>query len=685
LAAQLHPSFRPRTFGTGIAVPSERRETRRGRRAPRRTTFEAWQELMSSLWIIHREPQFRAALARLAAAGEAAVLAAPGDSQLEGAAPADVVLLGLAGDFEVELQFAHRFASRLPGARWILLPEHCDVDRARALFDTFDTAVLAYPPDPRALRGMIHAPFHPGGDPLPLSQRPSRDVLSNRFARWFADLELPELLRVLDPHLSDVSLLICGEPGTGRGLLARYVHTFGDTVIGALVHVVCTQDSSAENLLEAIAAEGRRQPKAPATCTLWLEDVDRLPVTTQRQVQAWIEYALPAGILQAGALRWIGTAGDDEAALASGLRQALGAFSLRIPPVRERPHLIAPFVGDTIHAWCSGRGGRPRRFGEDAMTVLEEYPWPGNLRELESTVLQTLLASSADPVRADDLQHEGVAFAPLSAADVGALLEEADTEAPAQIPAQELPDEPIRIEIDEPTESTPPPVQGEKEEATDAELRRLVGAVAHEVRNPLTTIRTFAELLPARYQDGEFRERFAELVGRGIERIEEVVQELVRLAALAAPKTEPIDIASLIEELLERQRERIRERRLLVLKELDKSQPLALGDDEQLRFAFEALLQKCLDIVPERGDVYFASRYHEAGLRGMPSVRVLVRFRGPEGETTAAPVPGVSPAENALEFVVAEAVARAQGGALAIQAGEGDETVLVLDLPAPLA
>jgi len=638
---------------------------------------------MSTLWIIHREPQFRAALARLAAAGESAMLAAPGDSQLDDAPPADVVVLGLADDFEVELQFAHRFASRQPGARWILLPQPRDLDRARALFDTFGTVVLAYPPDPRALRKIVHAPVRRGGgDPLPLSQRPSRDVLSNRFARWFADLELPELLRILDPHLSDIPVLIRGEPGTGRGLLARYVHTFGDTVIGALVHVVCTRDSSAEDLLEAIAAEGRRLSETPVTCTLWLEDVDRLPVTTQHQLQEWIEYALPAGTLHAGALRWIGTAGDDEAALVSGLRQAIGTFSLHIPPVRERPHLVAPFVGDTVHAWCSERGGRPRRFGEEAMTVLEEYPWPGNLRELESTVLQTLLTSSADPVQADDLQHEGVAFAPLSAGDVGALLDEAGAEAPPHVPAQELPDEPIRIEIDDPTASAPPPAQAAEDEASDAELRRLVGAVAHEVRNPLTTIRTFAELLPTRYQDGEFRERFAELVGHGIERIEEVVQELVRLAALSAPKTEPIDIASLIEELLERQREMIHERRLLVLKELDKGQPLALGDAEQLRFAFEALLQKCLDLVPERGDVYFASRHHDTGLRGMPSVRVLVRFRGPEGERAAAPVPGVSPAENALEFVVAEAVARAQGGALTIQA-EGDETVLLLDLPAP--
>ena len=641
---------------------------------------------MSTLWIIHREPKFRAALARLAAAGEAAVLAAPGDPQLDGAPPADVILLGLADDFEVELHFAHRFASRLPGARWILLPQRRDVDRARALFDTFDTVVLAYPPDPRTLREIVRASVRRAADdPDSLWVRLSREVLSNRFTRWFADLELPELLRILDPHVADVSVLIRGEPGTGRGLLARYVHTFGDPTVGAFVHVVCTPTSSAEDLLEAIAAEGRQLPKTPATCTLWLEDVDRLPVATQHQVQEWIEYALPAGILRAGALRWIGTAGDDETAPANGLRQALGIFCLHIPPVRERPHLIAPFVGRTVHAWCSAHGGRPRCFGEDAIAVLEEYPWPGNLRELESTVLQTLLTSSTDPVRADDLQHEGVALAPLSAAEVGELLEEADAEAPARLPAQELPDEPIQIDLDESPESTPPLAQVEGGEAPDEELRRLVAAIVHEVRNPLTTIRTFAELLPAQYQDEEFRERFAELVGRGVARIEEVIQELARLAALAAPKTEPIDIASLIEELLERQRETIHERRLLVLKELDKSRPLALGDAEQLRFAFEALLLKCLDLVPERGDVYFASKHHDTGLRGMPSVRVLVRFRGPraEGERGAAPVPGISPAENALEFVVAEAVARAQGGALAIQAGEGDETVLVLDLPAP--
>jgi DNA-binding NtrC family response regulator len=641
---------------------------------------------MSTVWIIQREPRLQAALARLAAAGEAAVLASPGDPQLDQAPAADVVVLGLADDFEAELQFAHRFASRLAGARWILLPERSDVERARALFDTLDSVIFAYPPDPRSLREVVHAPARrTPGDPLPLSQRPPRDALTNRFARWFADLELPELLRILDPHLTDIPVLIRGERGTGRGLLARYIHTFGGTAVGALVHVVCSRGSSADDLLAAIAAEGRRLSKTPAACTLWLENVDELPEATQHQVQGWVEYALPAGTLQAGELRWIGTAGDAAAPLANGLRQALGAFSLRVPAVRERPHLVAPFVGDTAHSWCSARGGRPRRFGEDAIAVLEEYPWPGNLHELEGVVIQTLLTSSSDPVRADDLQHEGAAFAPISASELGALLEEESPEAREPGPALELPDEPIRIEIDEDEAPAQPATEVGTAGTTGVQLQHLVGAVAHEVRNPLTTIRAFAEMLPAQYRDQEFRERFAERVGQEVGRIEQVVQELADLSALAAPKIEPIDIASLLEELLEGRRETIHQRRLLVLKELDKGQPLAFADEEQLRFAFEALLDRCLEIVPERGDVYFASKHHEAGLRGMPSVRVLVRFHGPEGagEGGGPPVPGVSSAENALAFAVAEAVVRAQGGTLAIQVGEADETVLVLDLPAP--
>ncbi len=87
------------------------------------------------LWIVHRSPQLRAALARLAASGEDSFLGAPEDPGFDAAPAADVVLLGLAEDFESELQFAHRARRRLPDAAWILLAEPDRVADARRLFD----------------------------------------------------------------------------------------------------------------------------------------------------------------------------------------------------------------------------------------------------------------------------------------------------------------------------------------------------------------------------------------------------------------------------------------------------------------------------------------------------------------------------------------------------------------------
>jgi hypothetical protein len=66
---------------------------------------------MPVLWIVHREPRLRSAIARLAAAGENAVLGAPSDPGFDSAPAPEVVLLGLAQDFEAELQFAHRTCS----------------------------------------------------------------------------------------------------------------------------------------------------------------------------------------------------------------------------------------------------------------------------------------------------------------------------------------------------------------------------------------------------------------------------------------------------------------------------------------------------------------------------------------------------------------------------------------------
>ena len=145
----------------------------------------------------------------------------------------------------------------------------------------------------------------------PLSERRVRDALAGSFARYFGDLEIPELLRALDPRLAGVPLLVRGEPGTGRRLLARYVHAFGGTTGGAFAAIGCacvrTRAELDAEIERAAAHEGAR-----SALTLCLEEVDRLPRLLQREVRDWVEIAPPAPAQRSPRLRIVATAGERE-------------------------------------------------------------------------------------------------------------------------------------------------------------------------------------------------------------------------------------------------------------------------------------------------------------------------------------------------------------------------------------
>ena len=620
---------------------------------------------MSTLWIVHRDPRLRGALARLGGVEAEAVLGAPGDRLFEAAHPAEVVLLGISGDFEAELEFVHKFAARLRHASWLLIPERGDVEDVRRLFDTLPAEILPFPPDASTLRRRLRAALRRRrADPL--SERRARDALAARFGRWFADLELPEILRALDPQRSRLPLLIRGEPGTGRSLLARYVHAFGGTTGGVFVLFPCEPTSTPGDLLTEIARAGGALA-APSSLTICLEEAHRLAPGVQRRVQGWVEIAPPAVVPHASWLRWVGTADDEDGegeVLTPGLASALGGLVIRIPPLRERPALIEPFAIDAARAWAQSHGERPRRFSAEALEALRQYPWPGNLRELEAVLFRTLASRPEDPLPAEVL-----AFGEL-----------------------ELPGPPLsRPPAAEPSRPPPPvPAEPVSERGRapsalleEGEARRLAGAIAHEVRNALVPIRTFAGLLPERFDDVEFRRRFSEVVGADVLRIEGVLEQLARFAELGPPRRSQVDVAALLDELLEGHRAQIEARRLLVLKELDRSQPLAEVDPDQLRLALAALLAKAFDLIAERGDLYLASKHSPTGLRGGPAVRVLLRFHSPGRVSPLGAVQGVSLEETSLELFLADALVRAQDGILTVDTTDADETLILLDLPAP--
>ena len=648
----------------------------------------------ATLWIVHRDERLRAALRRLAGAGDEALLGAPDAASFRDAPAPRVVLLGLAGDFEAELEFAHRLGARHPAVRWLVLVDALDRSEAERLFDALPADWLEFPPTAAELRLRLRGAAARRRQEE-LSKRSLRDALSARFARYFADLELPEVLRAMDPRLAGVPLLVLGEPGTGRGLLARYVHAFGGG--GDAWHEVECRGIAGPGELRAALAEADADGslRDAVGVTVCLRDVDALPSPAQFALRAWVELGPPAPLARARRLRWIATAGDEilgrtAPGLAPELAEVLAGLAQRLPPLRERaPEAVLRFAADTMLAWCRARGERPRSLAPDAEQALLEYPWPGNHRELEAVLARSLAAEAGDPLRAEQLRFdlrseavtaEGGAEAPPRSAGASPVPSprrpSGDAEAapgePAG-PAGRAPAEPAP----KPPEAAPAPTPG----SDPASLRRLAQSLSHELRNRLVAIRTFAALLPERASDARFREEFGPAVGADVQRIDGMLERLARFAELPPATRERVDVAALLEERLEALRGEIGARRLLVLKELDRTQPFALGDRAALAFVFEALLARALAWVPERGDLYLASKAVAAGLRGEPSVRVMLRFHRPGERRSATATPVPADRELALDVVLAELAVRAQGGSLRIDATDAEETVIAVDLP----
>ena len=723
---------------------------------------------MLTIWIIHRDSNHRAAIARIAGAGDNAVLGGPLDRLFESATPPSVVVLGLGDDFEHELEFVHRFGPRLPGAEWVLLPSKADVGEAKRLFDTLPARYVTYPPSTVELRRALRDALRRRTTD-PLSARHGRDALRDRFARWFADVDLPELMRAIDPRLVAVPVLVRGEAGTGRGVLARYTHAFGGGPDEAFVHVSCPGIRGAGELLAQIQSGVDESTTGPIT--VWLEDVDYLPAPAQRRLQDWIEFGLPDGALRGARVRWIGGAGDEseldvDPGLDPRLAEALAGVTLHIPPLRDRAEAVDAFVTETARAWSNERGERARRWSPDALAMLRAYPWPGNLHELEATVIRTLCFTSAETLLPVHLRFPGDSGWLDRLSEPHGRFERTDTPFPlheTDLPeATILPDEPaddeedllvgdeeveeevalgeeeeaILVSLGDPVDDDeddgdpvepmiaepeperapasgsaspfaepepalptaapdagapsaiemaeqamsnvlPPATSGADTSPSDqSDLRQVVRALVHDLRNPLVSIRTFSELLPDHYDDDEFRSHFSELVSQDVTRIDEALARLQGMVDVPGIKSEPVDVAHLLEGLLDEHRDEIQSRRLLVLKELDHSVPHALGDPALLRDAFSGLLKGALAAVSDRGDIYLASRHHTGGQSGAPTLRVLLRY-GTDPSASERPARGAQ-----LDDVMAQTIVRSLGGTYTQDTTDADECVIVIDLPA---
>lgn len=206
-------------------------------------------------------------------------------------------------------------------------------------------------------------------------------------------------------------ILIVGEKGTGKEVLARFIHSCSpgsDAPFLKLSPQFLNGRAKDEVslLLESQGLSGQDDPSTSGDpdrrkCTLFVEEVSEAMPGCQLELLQWIQgsraFFPGAGSENSFALRVIGTSSRDlEQAVVAGsfrpdLFSALSVVTLRLPSLRERKEDIPRLANYFWRIYSERFGSRPAKPGTELMDRFLNYDWPGNIRELESVMKRYVL------------------------------------------------------------------------------------------------------------------------------------------------------------------------------------------------------------------------------------------------------------------------------------------------------
>ena len=236
--------------------------------------------------------------------------------------------------------------------------------------------------------------------------------------------EAYDLARRVAPTRATV--LLTGETGTGKELIARLVHEASPRAEKPFVEVNCA--ALPETLLESelfghergafTGADRRRIGRFEEASggTLFLDEVgDLAPATQAKLLRVLQDQAFHrlggTHTLRTDARIVAATNANLEAKVARGefrddLYFRLDVIRIHLPPLRERPGDTAELAAHFLSEFSAGDGPRPRGFTEAALRRLRNHVWPGNVRELRNAVERAALLADGDRIDAQDLHLE---------------------------------------------------------------------------------------------------------------------------------------------------------------------------------------------------------------------------------------------------------------------------------------
>jgi DNA-binding NtrC family response regulator len=266
----------------------------------------------------------------------------------------------------------------------------------------------------------------------------------------FADIitkspNMQAVLRIAEKAaVSAIPVLIAGESGVGKELIARAIHGSGERRAKPFIAVNC--GAMPENLVESILFGHEKGAFTGATerhvgkfveasgGTLFLDEVGELPAAAQVKLLRAIQEGEvePVGARKSVKVdvRIISATNRDLIAdvkagrFREDLFYRLHVFPIAIPPLRERRADIPPLARHFLARFSAEEGKRIRQLTPEALGVLAAFHWPGNIRQLENALFRAVVLVEGDTIGLAEFPQISAQVSPLSSAPPAAPLDQ---------------------------------------------------------------------------------------------------------------------------------------------------------------------------------------------------------------------------------------------------------------------
>jgi DNA-binding NtrC family response regulator len=383
-----------------------------------------------TLLIVDDEPSLRFSIGEWARdSGLEPVEAADGRAALEQLRErgADVVLLDLKLGDEDGLQVLRRIREEDPALPVIMLTGHGGVEHAvRATRLGAYDFIEKKPPYLEHLevvvrRALEHARLQHEVEHL-------RTGTERDQAMFGESAGLRRVLQRLEKvaRSNTATVLLHGETGSGKELMARYVHAHSARAAGAFIDINCS--AIPEHLLESqlfghekgAFTDAKHFKKGLLDLadggTLFLDEIGEMPMQLQskllrvlesrtfRRVGGQVDITVDVRVVAA-------THRDLQRAVSEGrfredLYYRLNVVPISMPPLRERADDIALLAEHFIRRFCGELGRPASRLHPEALQAMKDYAWPGNVRELKNVIERVVLLEADEEIRLEHLPPE---------------------------------------------------------------------------------------------------------------------------------------------------------------------------------------------------------------------------------------------------------------------------------------